>query len=130
MAWRLKRTAQCASCPWIVGNDPHAIPNGYSVDKHQALADTIADPEDPIGHALAVLSARQPLRIFACHSEQGAHCVGWMANQLGAGNNVALRMAVRDCENIGRLRLRGPQHQRFEDTLPPEAATKGPHARD
>ena len=29
MTWNLKRSAQCAKCPWIKGVDPHDIPDGY-----------------------------------------------------------------------------------------------------
>jgi hypothetical protein len=117
MNWKLKRTAQCAKCPWRVDTDPHDIPNGYCETKHAALADTIAAPGD-IGSTLAVLNGREPLRIMACHETQDAHCVGWLAHQLGPGNNIALRMSMRSCENIGKLRLVGDQHQTFEDTLP------------
>ncbi|SFC84355.1 hypothetical protein SAMN05428997_112101 [Bosea sp. CRIB-10] len=39
-------------------------------------------------------------------------------NQLGPGNNIPLRLQVRDCENIGAVMLDGLQHERFEDTLP------------
>lgn len=114
---KLKRTAQCAKCPWRVDVDPHDIPNGYCETKHAALSDTIAAPDD-IGSALAVINGREPLRIMACHETQDAHCVGWLAHQLGPGNNIALRMSMLSCENIGKLRLVGDQHQTFEDTLP------------
>lgn len=113
--WRLKRTAQCAGCPWIVGNDPHQIPNGYSVEKHLALACTIAKPGD-----LASLASPER-HVFACHETEDAHCVGWLHHQLRVGNNIGLRLQMRRCENAHKLRLRGEQHQRFEDTLPAEA---------
>lgn len=108
--WRLKRTAQCAKCPWIKGTDPRQIPNGYDVEKHKALISTIAEPGavDPFA----------PINVFACHETDEAYCVGWLSNQLGAGNNIGLRLRMLDCENVGRLRLRGEQHERFEDTLP------------
>lgn len=110
--WKLKRTAQCGKCPWLVGVDPHDIPNGYCESKHRALAETIAPPAD-----LASVAACE-LRVMACHETDDAHCIGWLMNQLGPGNNLALRLHVRGCENIGQVRLRGEQHQRFEDTLP------------
>lgn len=112
---KLPRTAQCKACPWIKGSDPHAIPRGYDVEKHKALAGTIADPADPLA------GLRGPLRIFGCHDEHEAPCVGWLNNQLGDGNNIALRLALRNCTNVNRLRLRGEQHPTFNDTLPPEA---------
>lgn len=33
-------------------------------------------------------------------------------------NNIGLRLRMRTCENAGAIRLRGEQHQTFEDTLP------------
>lgn len=89
----------------------HDIPNGYCETKHQALARTIADPG-----AAPVPGA--PLRAMACHETDDAHCVGWVNHQLGPGNNILLRLHIRDCSNIDKLRLRGEQHQSFEATLP------------
>lgn len=107
--WKLKRTAQCAKCPWRVATNPREIPGGYCETKHQALGGTIARPgELPTG----------PLRVMACHETDDAHCVGWVAHQAGPGNNLGLRVALMTCENAHRIRLRGPQHECFEDTLP------------
>jgi hypothetical protein len=111
MSWKLKRTQQCEKCPWIVGVDPHDIPNGYSEERHRALRDTIAT--SPIASLLA-----PELQIMACHETHDAHCIGWLVNQLGRGNNLALRMHIRACDNAGAIRLRGEQHKTFEDTLP------------
>ena len=109
--WRLKRTAQCAKCPWREGVDPHEIPNGYSVEKHQALRATIAEPGRlDAGGSCSVA--------MACHETNDAHCVGWLANQLGPGNNIPLRIRMMSCENADKIRLRGPQHSKFDDTLP------------
>lgn len=111
--WKLKRLRQCAKCPWKVGVDPHDIPNGYSRERHEALASTIAEPG-----ALMHTGAKH---IMSCHehdSEERVHCVGWLHHQLGVGNNIALRMQILSCDNIGSLRVDGEQHQRFEDTLP------------
>lgn len=107
---------QCNTCPWRVGADPHAIPNGYSVAKHRALDGTIAEPG-------AVRGIAGPLRIMACHySAAGAElaCVGWMVNQLGDGNNIALRLRVWTGSIDGNVQTEGEQHPRFEDTLPRE----------
>jgi len=109
--WKLKRTHQCEKCPWRVETDPHDIPNGYSVDLHRGLADTIAEPG----------SLRSTGRVMACHehdSAEGVHCVGWLMHQLGPGNNLGLRMQMIGCENARSIRLRGEQHPTFEDTLP------------
>lgn len=109
--WKLKRTAQCEKCPWRVGVDPHDIPNGYCETKHAALVSTIAKPGD-----LSNLFGAQ--HAMACHETDDAHCVGWLANQLGPGNNISLRLQMMTCKNAGKIRLRGEQHQHFEDTLP------------
>lgn len=113
--WSLKRTAQCNGCPWRVEADPREIPNGYCETKHRALSRTIAT--DPLTSAMQAMTG-QPLHVFACHETQDAHCIGWLMNQLGPGNNIALRMDVRHCDNIHKVRLKGEQHARFEDTLP------------
>lgn len=111
MTWRLKRTAQCKKCPWLKAVNPHDIPNGYDVAKHRALASTIAEPG-------ALRSLGGPMRAMACHETHDAHCIGWLWHQQGPGNNIALRMALRSCDNASKVRVRGEQHQRFEDTLP------------
>ncbi len=107
---KLTRTKQCATCPWKNGADLSKIP-GYNQEKHIALSKTIANGVN-IGNTLHVM---------ACHhssGDDGMYCVGWLHNQLGSGNNIALRLAMRQCENIGELKVTGPQHKTFEDTLP------------
>ncbi len=107
--WKLKRTRQCKKCPWRKGVDPHDIPNGYSEDKHRALCVTIARPgELNLGS----------LNVMACHETHDAHCIGWLMNQLGPGDNIGLRIQMMSCENARGIRLRGEQHPTFEDTLP------------
>lgn len=108
MTWKLKRTTQCDKCPWRVGVNPRDIPNGYCERKHAALIETIAAPGDIRGAAKA----------FACHETDDAHCIGWLMHQLGPGNNIGLRLQMITCENSGKIRLKGEQHQTFEDTLP------------
>ena len=101
---------QCAKCPWKVTTDPHEIPRGYSAKKHRALACTIAEPG-------SIASLGEPLRFMSCHDTHNLPCVGWLANQLGPGNNIALRLAARNGQ-FGEFELVGEQHERFEDTLP------------
>lgn len=113
MGWKLKRVRQCAKCPWKVSTDPHEIPNGYCETKHAGLSQTIAEPGALLGAG--------PLVAMACHEHpegDEAHCVGWLVNQIGLGNNIALRMRMLSCENAAHIQLDGPQHERFEDTLP------------
>jgi hypothetical protein len=113
--WKLNRTVQCKNCPWKVSTDPHDIPNGYSEELHQNLKNTISSG------SINELHNGSSLRIMACHEsdvENPEHCVGWLHNQLGRGNNIPLRMQMWSCQNIGELRVIGEQHQCFEDTLP------------
>lgn len=110
-AWKLKRTNQCGKCPWRVDVDPFDIPDGYDVERHRDLAVTIAEPASlrSTGHAMS------------CHEHDSAeqvHCVGWLMNQLGEGNNIPLRIQMLSCENRHAIRLHGAQHRTFEDTLP------------
>lgn len=109
--WKLKRVRQCDKCPWKKSTDPHDIPNGYSVELHKGLARTIADPG----------SLRDSGAAMACHEHapgEEAHCVGWLVNQLGPGNNIGLRLRMLNCENAKHIQLDGPQHMTFSDTLP------------
>ena len=112
--WRLQRTRQCAKCPWRTDVDPRDIPNGYSEEKHRSLERTIAVEGD-----LSVLASGE-LPVMACHEMHESHCIGWLSNQLGAGNNIALRVAAMSCENISEIETIGEQHARFEDTFPRE----------
>jgi hypothetical protein len=109
---RLKRTKQCLKCPWRVDVDPTEIPNGYSEEQHAALSNTIARP----GCASGLFSGE--MNVMACHETHDAHCIGWLMNQLGPGNNIGLRLSMRNCENIRDVKLVGDQHECFEDTLP------------
>ncbi|HYX22463.1 MAG TPA: DUF6283 family protein [Thermoanaerobaculia bacterium] len=102
---------QCKQCPWKVGSNPRDIPGEYSEDRHRALESTIAR-DTLFGDAL---------RMMACHETMPGKelpCVGWMHHQLGAGNNIMLRFAVISGRVNGDVEVVGPQHERFEDTLP------------
>jgi hypothetical protein len=103
---------QCEKCPWKQSTNPREIPFGYSEAGHRALARTIYDGTQPIAG---------PLRIMACHDYSvGAEqpCVGWLAHQLGPGNNLPLRWAVRLGRISADVETVGPQHPTFEATLP------------
>lgn len=107
------RNNQCKACPWKVSTVPDRdIPGGYDTLKHCKLKSTIAKE--------GVFDTGPILRIMACHeSSPGAEqpCVGWLIHQLGPGNNIALRIQARD-SRYDNLHTDGPQHVRFEDTLP------------
>lgn len=110
--FKLLRTVQCAKCPWKVSTNPFDIPDGYCPVKHAKLKTTIAE-EGRIN--LTVNNA------MACHHSTGddqMYCVGWLNHQLGVGNNIGLRIKMMSCENIRDLKIKGKQHQRFQDTLP------------
>ncbi len=111
---KLKRTTQCAKCPFKKITNPLEIPNGYEVNKHKKLDSCIA---------------KQPLQqtnFMLCHHskvsegtiEEVELCVGWLHNQLGRGNNMYLRMKMLGCENINDLQVIGEQHETFNDTIP------------
>jgi Family of unknown function (DUF6283) len=109
---------QCAKCPWKKGVDPHDIPNGYEEKKHCDLKDTIAEP-----------GTFRPgvRRMTACHETdigEEKPCVGWLIHQLNEGNNIGLRMAVMHGVVDANVRTVGPQHLRFEDTLPKKKKKK------
>lgn len=108
--WKLERTAQCKTCPWVVGNTVANIPN-YEKEKHRNLESTIAtDAHFSPG----------PLKVMACHhSTDGSehHCLGWLMNQLGPGNNIPLRLGMSGCENAGEIKLAGKQKADFRETF-------------
>jgi Family of unknown function (DUF6283) len=116
--WKLKRTRQCEKCPWRTATNPHDIPDGYTVERHRDLKQTIA--EDPMTSLTAYLRG-DALRIMACHEAHETHCIGWLVHQIGPGNNLGLRISMAFCDNAKAIRLRGPQHETFEATLPPDA---------
>lgn len=104
---------QCAKCPWKTSTDPYDIPDGYDESAHCALSNTIARPgEFRPGNAIHVMSCHE----FPVGKEKP--CVGWLVNQLGVGNNIALRLRVAFGEIDANVRTVGPQHDCFEDTLP------------
>jgi hypothetical protein len=111
----MNRNVQCKACPWKRSVVPERdIPGGYDAEKHEALRCTIAEP----GAIGALLPGE--LRAMACHeSPVGAEypCVGWVLNQLGPGNNLALRLLARD-GRFKDFRTVGPQWEHFEQTLP------------
>lgn len=109
---------QCEKCPWRVDVNPHDIPNGYCEVKHANLESTIATPGSlNLG----------TLRIMACHeSKPGKEiaCIGWLANQLGPGNNIGLRIAAIRDRALTDFELVGEQHETFKDTLPRRMARR------
>jgi len=110
---------QCKACPWKRSTNPaRDIPAGYCAQKHAALRNAIATPENR--------GFTNPLRLMACHEAPINHeqpCVGWLHHQLGEGNNIALRL--RNLRRpFGNLILDGPQCASFEETLEEQRINK------
>lgn len=113
--FKLKRTKQCAKCPWKVSTNPHDIPRYCPKGHAVAVKKTIADKDSPME------SYYKPTPAMACHHSDGndkMYCVGWLHNQIGVGNNIGLRMRMLNCENVRELKTVGKQHETFEETLP------------
>lgn len=112
--WKLGRTKQCKKCPWKCATNPEEIPNGYQVELHKDLKGTISK-EGLAGYI------DPPKVAMACHESKigkEVHCVGWVNQQMGVGNNIRLRMQLMNCDNINELEVYGDQHRTFEETLP------------
>jgi len=108
------RKKQCKACPWKKSVSPDDdIPGGYCRTKHANLKNTIAEP----GSVTSL--GDSTMRVMACHESDVGNdipCVGWLVNQLGPGNNIALRMRALDGRYNG-LQTEGPQCETFEQTL-------------
>lgn len=112
--FNLNKTVQCAKCPWKVTVNPRDIPNDYCEIKHKGLKNTIAEGDFE-------KQCSVPFRAMACHDSQNNNmffCIGWLHNQMGTGNNIRLRLMMRDCSNVDQIKVVGEQHPTFEDTLP------------
>lgn len=103
---KLERCKQCEKCPWKVSTDPSDIPNGYDIDKHKNLKGTISKGMESLSNAKAM----------ACHETHEGYCVGWLVNQLGVGNNLGLRMRMRNYD-LSEVEVFGEQHDNFTDTI-------------
>lgn len=103
---KLKIKKQCCKCPWKVSTNPCDIPNGYCKKKHKALKITISSGLDSLDNN----------HVMVCHETHNAHCVGYLYNQLGVGNNIGLRFKMRDYD-LSEMEISGDQHEIFEDTI-------------
>lgn len=107
-----KVAVQCKSCPWKRGNRNCDIPR-YDRDKHEALTSTIAEPGE-------VSLGAGTINVMACHlSKEGADriCVGWLDQQLGPGNNIALRLYVIRNPSLANYKTVGEQRDSLQETL-------------
>lgn len=103
----LKRIRQCIACPWRVAVDPpRDVPN-YGEGIYDRMRATLRSGLDSLDGGIAM----------ACHNQKKNEtrpCAGWLHNQLGVGNNIAIRIHV----SSGKLPVpivRGEQHE-----TPPE----------
>ncbi len=93
---------QCKACPWKVSTVAARDIPGYNPRMHEGLSACTTDRIDG------------PLRSMACHETKPGRerpCVGWVANQLGPGNNIALRMRAITTGEFADIRLVGEQHE-------------------
>ncbi len=115
--WKLKQKKQCKNCPWRKQAKKSQIPN-YSKSLHEGLKDTIAS--DNTLEQLNEFAQSQTVKIMACHNSSKTelyHCIGWVYNQLGTGNNIALRISFMNCKNSDEIEIDGEQHTCFKDTF-------------
>ncbi len=119
--FKLPNTIQCGKCPWRKDVNPRDIPNGYCVQKHKDLEETIATPPCSTEDTIKMLGDDSPLKMMACHESENGHespCIGWLNHQIGVGNNIKLRLHMLSCSNAHEIVLCGEQHENFEDTVP------------
>lgn len=103
---------QCKSCPWKAGASVDDIPR-YSRAKHRSLASTIAEPGSFAGIGGG-------MQMMQCHGSTDAApmvCVGWLAHQIGPGNNLALRLRVATTPSLRDFVVDGPQRETFAETF-------------
>lgn len=106
---KLTRTTQCKNCPWKVSANLDEIPN-YELKQHKALKKTISEGSNDF--------TQRP--VMSCHEsedDQPQACIGYLHNQLNQGNNIMLRLQVRDCPNIGEIKVVGKQVDNFKQTF-------------
>ena len=57
---------------------------------------------------------------MACHNSpqnEEYHCIGWLHNQLGVGNNLGLRLEMKNYSNSHEIEIDGPQFKTFKETI-------------
>ncbi|MEG4458463.1 DUF6283 family protein [Microcoleus sp. N9_A1] len=109
----LTQTKQCANCPWKVDRNLSKIP-GYNRENHQALKETIANPNQDVFEQLT-----SPKIAMGCHystDEKVLECVGWIYHQL-RNNNLLLRLVLMRSGQIKDLGIDGAQRATFAETL-------------
>lgn len=94
---------QCKTCPWRVENDPMDIPNGPK----EAAVDLLS------GWSTGLQLAPSRMGGMGCHQskmdETDLPCVGWLAWELGPGNNIGLRVRVMRDPRLCNWELVGEQ---------------------
>ena len=93
-----KTTKQCKACPWRVDVIPARDVPGYEPGLYDRMRATLRDGLDSLAPGTRMS--------MACHHQVDGEelpCAGWIHNQLGVGNNLAVRI------NVGSGRLPVPQ---------------------
>lgn len=106
------KVEQCQTCPWKKETKCENIPN-YDPQLHESLRETIAGSDGNLS------KINQPIKIMACHystETENIHCAGWLHNQLGVGNNIQLRLSMRN-DNISEILIDGEQVESFDETF-------------
>lgn len=107
------KVEQCKTCPWRKDSKCSDIPN-YDIELHKSLKETIAGSDGNLS------KVNQILKAMSCHysldENNNIYCVGWLNNQLGVGNNIQLRFAMRK-NNISDVIVDGEQVNKFQDTF-------------
>lgn len=104
-----KRKKQCAKCPWKKSTNCATDIPGYKWAMEKELIKCQAPG----------LQGLRGTRVMACHESKEPRqyaCVGWLVNQLGPGNNIALRLKAMDGRFAG-LKVVGEQYESLEEMI-------------
>ena len=114
-------TKQCKSCPWKKTCIPERdIKPWAGTEPYSRLKKVICEPGafiPPKGYMMCHQVIGKKPKVGPDQFTHGSPCVGWLINQLGPGNNLGLRLLAMD-GRFKTFRTVGPQHERFEDTIP------------
>lgn len=96
--------------------DPADIPDGFNYETHRRLG---AD----IQRTATRLGSNMELHMMACHdtpanTPREKPCIGWIANQMGPGNNIVLRLRAISDPKFGDIRTIGKQRTSYAEILP------------
>lgn len=110
---KLKRTKQCANCPWKKSTKHEDIDRreGFDVEYYKSVRDDFVSRPGFIGMS-------QDHDNMGCHKhpdEDDVPCIGWLAHEVGPGNNIGLRLWLTQFENSWDIETVGEQHKSIYD---------------